>query len=351
MTNDLILHAGMMKSGTTYIQNILTKNRAVLQQSGWLYPGDEYFNQQLACYGICGHDIPWYHKTLDEYIREHKKMGKELVQDVLNARKTGSVLVSAEALSALSNSGIDHFLKIIGSPNKVIFTVRPLFKTLASAWQQQLRGGGLEDIHTYMARVRRDWKSSGELWRIYAYGNAIERWATSVDCPIDVIILPSIVHPSKLWKLFEKSGQLPELADIEVLSSQQNRSFGLLNCMAMLRMNMMLDEMDISRAEVERIRRYFFRKITPAIDHDQAWRVKIPEMFIQEIGEWEASEMEKLNEFSHSVHGDISSMSPQPIDSFEPERYPLMADVQSIDLLARQFLLLLDVHPDLLPDS
>ena len=78
----IIVHIGQMKSGTTYLQNILSQNRKDLNRDGWIYPG-RLLNHQHACYGLCGPDIAWNVKenkfvTLAKLLEDEIKFRKDM---------------------------------------------------------------------------------------------------------------------------------------------------------------------------------------------------------------------------------------------------------------------------------
>src|SRR5690554_5958061 len=141
----LVLHIGQMKSGTTYIQNILSSSRKTLFDNGWIYPGQKV-NHQHETYGICGSDIFWVNKKTEE---KNKKIGNNLIEEIRNNKDDKNIIISSEALSSLSEKGIRRFVEKFGQPDEIILTVRSLFRVLPSAWQQSLKGGhdrSLEDF-------------------------------------------------------------------------------------------------------------------------------------------------------------------------------------------------------------
>lgn len=217
----MVLHAGLMKTGTTYIQGILQKNREFLVNQRWRYPGSRE-NQQHAFYSICGNNIPW---VTDRLIYNYQKIGADLI-DVTSERKE-NLIISAESLASLNGDGIRHLIEKIGMPDKVVFSIRPLEKIFPSAWQQSLKSGGKLQLNDYFKQTleNRNHTEPIGFWREYGYGKIVELWKSIARCEIVAIIVPnSFEEPNALWMRFSKAACLPELPDISISQDLSNVS-------------------------------------------------------------------------------------------------------------------------------
>ena len=107
MASRLILHIGLQKSGTTYLQELIAGGAGELAQAGIVYPVSpndkrrrRTENHEWASYGLLGKEYPW---VSEKRAPTEKSAWKSLERQV--ARKKGTVLLSAEALSVIARPG------------------------------------------------------------------------------------------------------------------------------------------------------------------------------------------------------------------------------------------------------
>lgn len=218
---EIVLHIGMMKTGTTYLQKVFDANRELLESKGFVYPKTGSFNHQSAFYGLCGSDIYWNKKENDLDV----KSSKLLLDSLAGVRDEQRVVLSSEAISTLDDKGVERLLKKIGTPHKVILTARNLQKIIPSAWQQYIKGGNLKGyVEFYESFVRNRGAISGP-WRTYAFGEIAGRW--SKFCSVDVIVVDDS-SPEQLWFDFCSSIGLSSEA---VVSKVQGRESNQSLCM------------------------------------------------------------------------------------------------------------------------
>lgn len=168
-----IVHIGLMKTGTTSIQNFLSANRAELYHQGFVYPG-ERLNHQSEVYGICGNDI-YFKNKINGRDLDNAGILLEEIKKIKGAGK--KVIFSSEALSTLNDQGVERFVSYTGKPEKVIVTVRSLYKTLPSAWQQHVKEGNVLSHEQFMQSFIKNRESLSGPWRTYSFGDIVRRWS------------------------------------------------------------------------------------------------------------------------------------------------------------------------------
>jgi len=296
MSTELVLHVGIMKSGTTFIQELLSGNRNNLEKHAWSYPGQR-LNQQHACYSLCGQDIPWVKTPYST------KLGSDLIKKIRIF--DGNVLISSEALSTLSDDGISQFLSKIGQPTKIIFTVRGLTQILPSAWQQYLKGGGRTSFGQFLQRLKEQRKDMSGFWRTYAYGTAIKRW--SKYCDVEVVIVPDKTEDQYLlWKLFCEAANLPVLDPVEVIAEKSNLSLTAETAEILLQMNKYLPNKNKIADEIRK--QYLEKFIFPISGHRIGNKIAYPQRMVEVVELWNREESEILLEHSSKIYGKIGNL-------------------------------------------
>ncbi len=277
--NELVMHVGLMKSGTTYLQEILSRNREFLRASAWDYPGAR-LNQQHACYSLCGSDIPWVKKPFPE------KLGHDLVKKL--KRADTSILISAEALSVLHEDGIQRFLEQTRVPTKVVFTLRSLDRTLPSAWQQYLKGGGRTTFRAFIQRLQEQRADMSGFWRTYGFGHAIERW--SRIAPVAVVIMPKAGGSREvLWELFRTAANLPQVPELEVAEEDSNVSLSLQAAQILREINKALPK---KSERSDQLRNQYLKSAAfPNVGKLPGGRIEIPRQCLAQVEDWNSEEI------------------------------------------------------------
>ncbi|HZD39831.1 MAG TPA: hypothetical protein VE131_03860 [Terriglobales bacterium] len=323
---NLVFHVGLMKSGTTYLQEILSTNKESLRENGWDYPGKR-LNQQHACYSLCGPDIPWV-KT-----QYPAQLGRDLVRSLKSAK--GNLILSAEALSTLDAAGVDRFFEIVGKPDKVVFTVRGLFRILPSAWQQYLKGGGRTNFLQFIDKLAEQRRDLCGFWKTYAYGHAIQHWARYA--PVEVVIVPAKRKSEhELWHLFQAATGIPDVPGLEVPAERANLSLDIETAHVLRHINKLLPKQS---ANSDRLRAAYLEKGVFALaTKTGGTRIGFPEKAESQVDGWNREEYDLLMKHSSEIHGDGQSL----LDVGEMMRSAIRKDANKMaKVVAQQIVALL----------
>jgi hypothetical protein len=314
-----VVHVGQMKSGTTYIQNALAQSRSLLEESGWLYPG-KLFNQQHACYGLCGSDIPWV------AVKEKwEKIAKEMIFELKNTDK--NIFISSEALSCLRPDGIDRFVEMIGGIDEVVITIRNLQSVLLSGWQQNIKGGGQRSLPSYIERVERERTSGDGTWRYYSFGETARAWSRHAD--LKLVIAGDGENKNDLLNNFLSALNLPDIPEPSLDSSRSNKSIKREDAELLRYFNVMNQKIDSS--EKEKYVRWLLKKgFFPASDLPNGSKIKMSLPNAQMICEWSLAEVMKIPD-NVQVFGDLSSIYRIKMEDIEEDA----SDIGSHELLER----------------
>lgn len=144
MARRVYLHVGAPKTGSTYVQNVLWKNRAALKRAGILLPGTAAAHDQAM---TDLREVPWRDPAADwTWDRLAAKA----------AKWSGDVVISNEGLgSATEEQAARAIAALRPAEVHVIVAGRDLWRTLPSMWQQGVRARSVGTFESFLHHVER----------------------------------------------------------------------------------------------------------------------------------------------------------------------------------------------------
>ncbi len=205
------LHVGASKTGTTYLQDLMAKNRRHLRDAGCLLPGDARLAQVN---GVLQAMAVLRNPESDLATRAPRWMA--LVREAMEFSGRCSV-ISSEYLSFLDEERAARLLETLaGAEVHVILTVRDAKSTLPGQWQTSIRNGGVLTFDRYQRglsrslRVRAAELPSRKPQRLFQRAQGVPRmldvWLPLVGPKAlhVVTVPPSGSDPGALWNRFAK---------------------------------------------------------------------------------------------------------------------------------------------------
>ncbi|MGZ8744574.1 MAG: hypothetical protein ACXWXO_16780 [Nocardioides sp.] len=195
----VLLHIGAMKTGTTYVQNLLKANRKALRQQGWLVPGGPLVTGGVR--EVMG--------LTDAGARAGSETPKwDKVRQQVRAWDGAGSLISMEFLSY---AGPERAQRVLAGfdPDRVhvVLTVRDARGALPSQWQSYSRNGGDLTWPEFAADLAAGRKRSAAVKtfrRTQDIPRMLEVWGALL--PADrltvVTVPPSGSAPDDLWRRF-----------------------------------------------------------------------------------------------------------------------------------------------------
>lgn len=226
-----MLHVGAMKTGTTYLQQLIADNRGLLRDEGFAVPRRQAvaLRSLLAAGG-------------GARAGEH---AERLVQQVRESADDTTVLVSWEFLSFADRDSGRRLLTSLGTDDvRVVLTVRDAARTLPAQWQTTTRNGGTLTWPRFTRGVG-TWLDTGRATRpsrlferTQGVARMLDVWTGLVGPErVHVVTVPVTGRdPSVLWRRFaEAVGADPALpVDHEV---RRNPSLGYPSAELLRRVN------------------------------------------------------------------------------------------------------------------
>ena len=236
MARRVFVHVGAPKTGTTYLQSTVARNRSLLAERGLLYPattqGGDHFDAAID-------------------LIEHRWGGRlEAARggwDKLAAaaeRTTDDVLISHEVLAAATPAQVERAqASLAGAELHVVYTARDLGRQIPAEWQETVKHRGRLSFDRFLAQVvagRRtnpnDW-----FWRVQGLPSVLGRW--SAGLPPERVHLITVPPPGSppdvLWSRFATT--LGIAADLELEPPEHaNASLGTAETAMLRRLNIVL---------------------------------------------------------------------------------------------------------------
>lgn len=293
----LVYHVGTMKSGTTYLQSVLHKNKSKLKLYNWRYPGQR-LNQQHAIYDLVPASVPW---NVPKSGIKNGELSKDLAHQI-DKSKDSNIILSAEVLSCLDESGINKVVEKFGQPNKIVFTVRNLSSVIPSAWQQYIKGGGKLSLDRFVNKMDDDRDKLDGMWKIYAYGNQIKKW--SKVAPVSVVIVPTSGVKEDLAHLFLSTLELNSKEfNLTIKNSESNLSLGheLTEILRFLNSRHNLSEKD---------RNFFLKQIVfPKLGKIKSTKISLENQQLALTQKWANEESAVTVKYANEIIGDIEGLN------------------------------------------
>lgn len=271
MADRVVLHIGTMKSGTTFLQNVLSNNRDVLQEQGVSFVGRKWRDQIKAAQDVIENggegqdpvapDGPW------------ARMVREIEE------WPGTALFSVEFFGARKVPKIEQIVADLGdTPVTVVITARDLARQIPSMWQESIQNGGKLTWAAFLKGVREE-RRGNQFWRQQGVATWAKRWSGVVGTENVVLVTapPKGAPANLLWERYAGVvGIDPASCDLEVTS---NPSLGLASTLVLRQLNEALADKPLKRSEYHsRVKRVLakqgmaqHRREEPVLGLDESW--------------------------------------------------------------------------------
>ena len=230
MTRKVILHVGTPKTGTSYLQDVLFKNKRLLGEHGILYAADRFDAHFLAALDLMR--LPW-----GGLEREAVGSWDRLAEQV---RGWGgeTAIISHEILAGASRSQVGRALTSLGHQRDgsgvevhLVLSVRDLVRQIPAEWQENVKHRSGMSYGRFLARVtdpHRNSRIASWFWSVQEVPEILDRWGA--DLPPERIHLVTVPSPGGapdlLWKRFSQAFGL-EGIDLVLEDERVNPSLGV----------------------------------------------------------------------------------------------------------------------------
>lgn len=296
-------HIGAPKTGTTFLQAMLWRQRRQLRADGLLYPGIDRDAQFAACLDLrnarfLGHRPSRTSGAWPALVREIREWGGAAIIDhELFSRAVGETL--ARAMRDLSFAEVH-----------VVYTVRDLARQLPAAWQERMKNRDTTSYAEFLRRARFGDPPLKTFWRLHDVPRILARWAKYVSPEhVHVITLPqSGQQPGALWQRFATTiGLDPNSYDTS--RGTPNESLGAVDAAWLRRFNQELADVDVWFP----LHSFLVKqRLAPVLAKRRTARIGLPRDVHGWAVDWARDEIAAIRNAGYHVVGDLDELMPAP---------------------------------------
>lgn len=309
----VILHVGTPKTGTSYVQDVLDRNKPVLADAGVLYPVERFDGHFLAALDLMR--LPWGGL-------ETEAVGTwDALAEQVNAWD-GTSIISHEILATASRAQVRHALESLGHPHTeihVVLSVRDLVRQIPAEWQENVKHRRTLRYDTFLNRIRdpkRESRIASWFWGVQEIPAILERWGADLDpSRVHVVTVPKPGAPkTMLWERFAATLGIADI-DLDLHAERANPSLGVPETALIRRINKMANT-SIEPAFYRPLVRELLAHRTLS-QRTRSARLSLP------AEEWEWADqlsrawIDELDSRGYDIVGDLKDLTPDP----PPDRF------------------------------
>lgn len=306
-----MLHVGTPKTGTSYVQDVLFRNRTLLRRHGIHYPADRFDAQFLAALDLM--QLPW-----GGLEAEAVGSWERLVGEV--ERCEGTAIVSHEILARASRAQVAQALSDLGLDRPdgpeihLVVSARDLVRQVPAEWQENVKHRATLSYARFLSQLRepeRTGRIASWFWAVQDLPSILERWGA--DLPPErvhvVTVPPPASDPGLLWSRFSRVFGLDGI-DLDLTSEVSNPSLGVPEIALVRRLNLLANK-EVAPADYRPLVRELLAHRTLSRRRDSA-RLALPpdqhDWFADLSRRW----IETLRERGYTVVGDLDDLRGGP---------------------------------------
>ncbi|MCW2867949.1 MAG: hypothetical protein JWR20_2137 [Marmoricola sp.] len=306
----VILHVGTPKTGTSFVQDILFRNRDELRALGVLYPAEREDAHFLAALDLM--ELPWGGL-------EHEAVGAwDRLAEQVRAWPGHTVVVSHEILGTASRTQVARALASLtrdspGTEVHLVLSARDLVRQVPAEWQENVKHRRVRTYGTFLEELRdpsRESEVAQWFWGVQELPDVLDRWGSALPPErVHVVTVPQPgAGPLVLWERFAALFGLDAAAFPP--SQRANVSLGVPESEMIRRLNTRLNDVLESRMYRSLVREMVVhRHLSGRVDSP---RLALPPDVYDWAADLSRSWVQELRSRDYSVVGDLDELLPSP---------------------------------------
>lgn len=344
----MYLHIGAPKTGTTYLQTVMRKNRSLVTEAGYCYPGPSgrhlFAAQDLLGRGRTGPNAKHINGSWDQHVAE-----------ILAWQ--GPAVMSHEILGAgVREAEVERVATDFATRElHIVYTARDLLRQLPAVWQESIKNRSTLTFAEYVDLIKgkeraraRTHVAERRIWRAQNAEWVLGKWADVVAPErIHVVTVPPKgASRTLLWERFASAlGLAPEGYDLDTGGS--NVSLDAVEASVLRRLNVRLKAGDstLPWSRYTYVKHYLATEVLP----ERSGRRPIELSLAQQ--QWAVAQSIRVADAveagRYDVVGDLDELRPQVgrERNFDPDQV-LAADERDVAIAAVEGLLRLNLADD-----
>lgn len=313
----VLFHIGAPKTGTTYLQHVMTHNRAALREAGVLYPGTQvshfWASQDLRGTGFRGFVDPHVPGSWDRLVAETRSWPRRSIID-------------HESFGTATAAQIDRALADLSFAEvHLVYTARDLARQLPAVWQERIKNRSVQSYADFLASIRAG-RASGDpgvrhFWNTHGIMRVLRRWSRNVapERVHVVTVPPNGSDRDKLWRRFATVLGVDPSACTTAVPRGLNTSLGAAEAAVLRRFNEAIKDRDVPWPAYAAV---FKQQIAPTLGA-QFDRIELPQDAYDWAVAWSERTVAELQQAGYDVVGDIQDLVPSTRPTgIDPDNVP-----------------------------
>lgn len=322
----VFLHVGAPKTGTTFVQQVLWRNREKLAADGVCYPLERPGEHLHAALDL--RKMPWAGRRDPQW-----EGAWERVAQRARAWEGHRVVISNELLGGATAKQARAAVESVGPADvHVVLTARDLARQIPSGWQEHLKHQHpvtfdefLDDLLTRGSEGR-----FGQMfWSLHDVPEVLRRWAAAVPAhKIHVITVPQPgAQADSLWERFGRVVGI-HTGRYSTAIGRDNASIGLAEAELLHRVNRALDR----RLPPEHYDPIIRRQLAETIlaGRPEKARITLPPERYSQVAEQSKHVAAEVARAGYDVVGDVDELLPPPPREGDGARHPDDVDAEEV---------------------
>ena len=219
----VILHVGTPKTGTSHLQDVLFRNRDLLEEHGVLYPADRFDAHFLAALDLM--KLPW-----GGLEAEAVGAWDRLAERVRSWH--GTAIVSHEIFARATPAQVRHALDSLGDAEvHLVLSVRDLVRQVPAEWQENVKHRSSITYKRYLKQLadpERQGRIASWFWSVQELPDILERWGSTLPPEhVHLVTVPPSGAPrDELWRRFSTVLGLDDIP-LDTHAERANASMGV----------------------------------------------------------------------------------------------------------------------------
>ncbi len=320
MATRVVLHVGTPKTGTTYLQTLMWKQRDRLRADGLLVAGDRRADHLYGSLVVRG-------ASLTSRPAQAGSAWQRLCDQA--AAFDGTVLISHEFYGAATTAQATRAIEDLAPTEvHVVVTARDCLRSIPTMWQEHVKFRSTEPLTDFGAQ-----EESNPLqvwgWRTMDAADVLERWASALPPEqVHVVTMPPPGSPPDLlWRRFASVLGV-DADDYDATVGRANDSLGVVEAELLRRVNTRLDPVFTTPRETGRwLRGYLAMSVLVPRGGERFGVGPEQERLLRRRSERIVA---RLRTAGYDVVGDLQDLLPPP----EAPSLPAPHAVRDADLVA-----------------